>query len=96
MFTSSPAARTWSTPPKPMSYAQPSPPKIHTDFFERYSRFSRMSFLASQSQSKPSRAATRAFVAAVFFEPSSRVARYSLAASTTFAGALQLATIDST
>jgi len=31
-LTSSPEARTWSRPPKPMSYAQPSPPKIQTDF----------------------------------------------------------------
>ena len=29
MFTSSPEARTWSIPLKPISYAQPSPPIIH-------------------------------------------------------------------
>ena len=29
------AASTWSNPPKPISYAHPSPPKIHTDFFPR-------------------------------------------------------------
>ena len=30
MFTFAPDPRTWSSPPKPMSYAQPSPPRIHT------------------------------------------------------------------
>ena len=30
MFTLRPDERTWSTPPKPMSYAQPSPPMIQT------------------------------------------------------------------
>ena len=30
-FTSWPVASTWSRPPKPMSYAQPSPPTIHTE-----------------------------------------------------------------
>ncbi len=30
MFTFRPDDRTWSTPPKPMSYAQPSPPMIQT------------------------------------------------------------------
>ena len=33
MLTFSPRASTWSKPPKPMSYAQPSPPMIHCEFF---------------------------------------------------------------
>src|SRR5574344_215733 len=42
-FTFSPEASTWSRPPNPISYAQPSPPKIHVDFFCKYCFFARMS-----------------------------------------------------
>jgi hypothetical protein len=38
MLTFSPEAKTWSKPPNPISYAQPSPPKIHIDFFDNWSR----------------------------------------------------------
>ena len=34
ILTFSPDAITWSSPPNPMSYAQPSPPNNHTDFLE--------------------------------------------------------------
>ena len=35
MFTFSPVLNTWSNPLKPISYAQPSPPTIHIDFFSK-------------------------------------------------------------
>ena len=47
---SSPEARTWSRPPKPISYAQPSPPNTQTDFLERYSLCLRISCALSQPQ----------------------------------------------
>ena len=95
MFTSSPAARTWSTPPKPISYAQPSPPKIQIDFLARNSLFARTSALVGQSQSSFSSSATTALAAAPFFSPSSFVAIKSAIAAFTLSGAFSLAAICS-
>ena len=52
-FTSWPVASTWSRPPKPMSYAQPSPPTSHT---ERGTSAS-----AASARSAPPSMATRQF-----------------------------------
>ena len=49
MLTSSPEARTWSTPPKPISNAQPSPPKIQQLFLFRKSFFSSISDASEQA-----------------------------------------------
>ena len=43
ILISLPLASTWSKPPKPISYAQPSPPKIQFDFFDKNIFFSRIS-----------------------------------------------------
>ncbi|MDE7433703.1 MAG: hypothetical protein K2M43_00940 [Mycoplasmoidaceae bacterium] len=46
MFTFSPEAITWSKPPKPISYAHPSPPKIQTDFFANKSAYDKVSLIS--------------------------------------------------
>ena len=59
MFTSSPEASTWSRPPKPISYAQPSPPKIHCERLARYCFSSKIAVIALVGLATFSRSATK-------------------------------------
>ena len=59
MLMSSPEANTWSTPPKPISYAQPSPPKIQWERLIKNCFFSRISFSSGVVAPSASIAATK-------------------------------------
>ena len=91
-LTFSPEASTWSKPPKPMSYAHPSPPKIHTDFLGRYAFFSRIGF--TQSHLTFSSSATNASAAGLLVSVLSFVSMNLANASLRPALALSLSAIS--
>ena len=79
MFTSSPDASTWSTPPNPISYDHPSPPKIHCDGFTKKSFSFKISL--ANSLSNPSKAATTLSALSLVPSPSSTFSTQALRAS---------------
>ena len=83
ILTFCPLAITWSSPPKPISYAHPSPPNIHCDFLVKKSLSLRIFLAASHPHSVST--FTSVSVAAAFSHESLYVSTYALHASFTSA-----------